>query len=131
MILTDVCQGGGKREDLEAPTGMSKNVGSDLSGARSHWLIDRSRSGRGREESLGGPTSGLAVIGSRQREFSLERFEPEMPQTSPGGVGELRRGHMGNINLEAVSADMGFKPVRERRSCWGRCEEVSVTPVTV
>lgn len=36
MILTDVCQGGGKREDLEAPTGMSKNVGSDLSGARSH-----------------------------------------------------------------------------------------------
>lgn len=49
MILTDVCQGGGKREDLEALTGMSKNVGSDLSGARSHWLIDRSRSGRGRK----------------------------------------------------------------------------------
>lgn len=28
---------------------MLKNVGSDLSGARSHWLIDRSRSGRGCE----------------------------------------------------------------------------------
>lgn len=67
----------------------------------------------------------------RQEGFSLERFEPEMPQTSPGGVGELGRGHMGNINLEAVSADMGFKPMREMRSCRGSCGGVSVTPMTV
>lgn len=31
----------------DARPGMSENVGLDLSGARSHWLIDRRGSGRG------------------------------------------------------------------------------------